>query len=102
MASVLKLKSVPRRLTVSEMPNARASSLPLNHLDMKAIWVTTRDSEPAPKTSRPAKSMVPDLDKATMRAPRTTSEEKSRLALRVPSLSVSTPPKKTMAMAARE
>ena len=96
MASVLKLKSVPRRLTVREMPKDRASSLPLNHLDMKAIWATTSDSDPAPKTSRPANSIGPDLARATISAPRTTSTENSRLARRVPSLSVRTPPKKTM------
>ena len=100
--SVLKEKSVPSRLRVREMPKARAISLPLNQRLMMALWATTRLSEPAPKMSRPAKSVVLLGEKATIMAPRVTRTEKRREAFRVPSLSMSTPPMKTVRMAAKE
>ena len=66
------------------MPKASASSLPLNQRAMMALCATTSDSDPAPKTKRPAKSIQVLSAKATMTAPRVTSAEKSRLALRGP------------------
>jgi hypothetical protein len=74
----------------------------LNQRDRIASWATIRDSEPAPNTNRPANSIALDRARATISAPSTTRLENRKLARRVPSLSVSTPPTKTIAIAASE
>ncbi len=97
---VLKAKSDPSRLTVSWTPKAMAISLFLNQRASMALWATTKGSDPAPKMNRPRKTSGIERACQTMIAPARTRTENRRLDLRVPSLSMSMPPKRTTRMAA--
>ena len=91
---------MPRRAMVRVMPNAMASSLPVNQRAMMALWATIMDSEPMPNRTRPASRTAKLGAQATMAAPATTKPEKIRLARRTPTRSIRTPPTPTATTAA--
>ena len=85
---------------VRVMPKARASSLPVNQRAVMALCATIMDSEPMPKSTRPAYRTARLGAQATRAAPATTNPEKIRLARRTPTRSIRKPPARTAKTAA--
>ena len=85
---------------VSVMPNAMASSLPVNQRAVMALCATIMDSDPIPNNTRPAYMTGRLGAAATIDAPTTTKPEKIKLARRTPTRSIRKPPATTANTAA--
>src|SRR5580704_7687433 len=88
------------REIVRLMPNAKLSSLPLNHLAKAVVTATIMDSAPSPKTVRPAIISGALPLAAVMVAPRRQMIAKARIDFLVPMRSMMMPPSSRVATAA--
>ena len=88
------------RVIVRLIPNAKLSSLPLNHFAMAVVTATISDSAPIPNTNRPIAITQKTGVAAVMMAPIRQMIPKSSKALRAPMRSMMNPPIRTVAIGA--
>ena len=94
----LRAANDPSLAMVRFIPNAKLSSLPLNHFATAVVTATIRDSAPSPKTSLPAAMGINVSLSAVMTDPRRQRRAKMNVDFFVPRRSMMNPPIRTMNM----